>query len=501
MWRDLTEKKHWYGEIWNRRKNGEDFPEALTITAVCNASGVTEHYVALFSDITAIKAHQKQLEHLAHFDALTSLPNRVLLLDRLHQSLTQAQRRGSALGLVYLDLDGFKAVNDQHGHETGDQLLIALAARMKQTLREGDTLARIGGDEFVAVLPDLAGTEASAPLLNRLLNAAAQPVHVGELKLEISASIGVTFYPQLQAIEADQLLRQADQAMYQAKLSGKHRYHVFDAQHDSSIRVHHETLERMRLAVSRGEFILHYQPKVNMRSNQVIGAEALIRWRHPERGLLGPNQFLPVIENDPLAVVIGEWVIDSALTQVQAWRPEGLEIAVSVNVAARQLQQIDFVSRLHQILLAHPELSPSCLELEILETSALEDVAQLSGLIESCAKLGVRFALDDFGTGYSSLTHLKRLRAAMLKIDQSFVRDMLSDPDDMAILQGVIGLAAAFKCEVIAEGVESLEQSAALLQMGCDLAQGYGIAPPMPGAALPAWVSAWQAQPKWGQAR
>jgi diguanylate cyclase (GGDEF)-like protein/PAS domain S-box-containing protein len=497
MWRNLTEKGHWNGEVWNRRKDGEVYAELLTISTVRDGQGNIQRYVALFSDITPIKEHQSQLEHIAHYDALTNLPNRVLMADRLQQAIAQAQRRQQQLAVAYLDLDGFKAINDRHGHEIGDQVLITLAKRMKETLREGDTLARLGGDEFVAVLIDLEDTSASVPLLNRLLDAAALPVPVGNLNLQVSASLGVTFYPQAQEIEADQLLRQADQAMYQAKVAGKNRYHVFDAEQDSSIRGHHESLERIRLALARGEFVLHYQPKVNMRSGQVIGAEALIRWQHPERGLLAPGKFLPVIEDNPIAVDVGEWVIDKALTQIAVWHAAGLDLSVSVNIGARQLQQNDFVLRLKAILARHPQVNPAKLELEVLETSALADIAQVSQVIEDCAEIGVRFALDDFGTGYSSLTYLKRLRVALLKIDQSFVRDMLDDPDDLAILEGVIGLAVAFKREVIAEGVETVEHGTALLQLGCELAQGYGIARPMPPEQLPAWAATWRPDDAW----
>jgi EAL domain-containing protein (putative c-di-GMP-specific phosphodiesterase class I) len=320
---------------------------------------------------------------------------------------------------------------------------------------------------------------------------------VGAVVLQVSASIGVTFYPQAHDMEADQLLRQADQTMYQAKLAGKSRYHVFDADLDSSLRVHHESLERIRLALAQGEFVLHYQPKVNMRRGQVIGAEALIRWQHPDKGLLSPATFLPVIEDHPLAVEVGEWVIDTALRQIDAWRATGLDMKVSVNIGARQLQQGDFVQRLQAILARHPKVKPSSLELEVLETSALADMEQVSHVIESCHQMGVKFALDDFGTGYSSLTYLKRLRVALLKIDQSFVRDMLDDPDDLAILEGVIGLAAAFKREVIAEGVETVAHGTALLHLGCELAQGYGIARPMPADQLPAWASSWQPDEVW----
>ena len=496
MWQALLENDHWYGEIWNRRKNGEVFAEMLTISAVRDAQGQTQHYVALFSDITAIKEHQSQLEHIAQYDALTSLPNRVLLADRLNQAMAQAQRRKQLLAVAYLDLDGFKAVNDRHGHDAGDQLLVVLATRMRQALREGDTLARLGGDELVAVLCDLENEAASVPLLNRLLDAASQQVLVGELMLRVSASIGVSFYPQVD-VDADQLLRQADQAMYQAKLSGKNRYHLFDAKHDHNIRGHHESLERIRIALAKNEFVLHYQPKVNMRTGAVIGAEALIRWHCPERGLLPPALFLPVVEDHPLAIEIGEWVIDSALTQIALWHADGLDIPISVNVGARQLQQVDFVERLRAILAAHPEVRPDSLEIEVLETSALEDLAHVSQVMEACRSIGISFALDDFGTGYSSLTYLKRLPVAVLKIDQSFVRGMLNDPDDLSILDGVLGLAAAFNRQAIAEGVETLAHGAMLLQLGCDLAQGYGIARPMSAESFPAWAATWRIDPSW----
>ena len=356
----------------------------------------------------------------------------------------------------------------------------------------------LGGDEFVAVLLDLKEVAAGMSMLGRLLAAAAKPMNVGELVLQVSASLGVTFYPQAQDIDAEQLLRQADQAMYQAKVAGKNRYHVFDANQDSSMRGYHESLERIRLALSHNELVLHYQPKVNMRSGQVVGAEALIRWQHPDRGLLAPSEFLPVIEDHPLAVDVGEWVIDTALTQIERWHEVGLHLQqVSVNVGARQLQQGDFVARLKSILAKHPQVNPANLQIEVLETSALSDMTQVSKVIEECAQIGVMFALDDFGTGYSSLTYLKRLRVALLKIDQSFVRDMLEDADDLAILEGVIGLAAAFKRQVIAEGVETIEHGTALLKLGCELAQGYGIARPMPGAEMPTWVAAWQPDDAW----
>jgi diguanylate cyclase (GGDEF)-like protein len=455
----------------------------------------------LFSDATELKNQEHALEHIAHYDALTTLPNRVQLAEQLKRTMAQALLHGQRLAVAYLDLDGFKAINDQYGHAAGDLLLIAVASRMKQSLREGDSLARIGGDEFVAVLLDLPDGTASAPMLTRLLAAAGQPELIGDaggtLVLQVTASLGVTFYPQTDEVDADQLLRQADQAMYQAKLAGKNRYQLFDTEQDRNIRGHHESLEHIRRALGANQFVLYYQPKVNMRTGAVIGAEALIRWQHPEQGLLPPAAFLPVIEEHPLAIDIGEWVIDTALSQLEAWHAVGLDIPVSVNICARQLQEAHFVERLRGLLAAHPQVKPNCLELEVLETSALEDLAQVSRVITACREIGVMFALDDFGTGYSSLTYLKRLAVAQLKIDQSFVRDMLDDPDDLSILEGVLGLAIAFRRQVIAEGVETVEHGKMLLQLGCDLAQGYGIARPMPAHEFPGWSAAWRPDASW----
>ena len=443
-----------------------------------------------------LKQANHQLEHLAHFDPLTNLPNRVLLADRLQQAMGLCQRRGLSLAVVYLDLDGFKPINDRHGHAVGDHLLITLAQRLKDTLREGDTLSRIGGDEFVAVLVDLATPLECQPMLTRLLNATSAPVVVGDLTLSVSASIGVTYYPQ-DSGDADLLLRHADQAMYLAKQGGKNRFHVFDIALDAAVTTRHESLARIGQALARNEFVLHYQPKVHMRSGVVVGVEALIRWQHPELGLLPPANFLPIIEGHPIIASVGEWVIDAALTQVQAWNAQGLNLPVSVNVDASHLQQHDFVDRLSQQLAVHPDVKPAQLELELLESSALDDVERVIAIIGACRALGLRFSLDAFGTGYSSLTYLKRLPADTLKIDRSFVHDMLDDPDDLAIVQGIIGLAAAFRRTVVAEGVETVAHGARLLELGCVLAQGFGIARPMPAAAVADWVVHWKPDPAW----
>ena len=480
------------------------------IGTVTVEDGVVTKLSGIFQDISEQKADQlaletanheleytnKVLEHIAHYDALTHLPNRVLLADRMQQAIIQNQRNGLSLAVAFLDLDGFKAINDQYGHGVGDKLLITISKRMKAALREGDTLARIGGDEFVVVLADLKHTSDCEPLLKRLLEAAAEPYELDDHHLEVSASIGVTLHPQ-DGVDAEQLLRHADQAMYLAKQAGKNCYHMFDVAHDAAVKNKRESLEHIRIALLNQEFVLYYQPKVNMRTGAVIGAEALIRWQHPERGLLAPAAFLPVIENHLLSVELGEWVISRALDQMAEWQHDGLEIPVSVNVGALQLQQSNFPNRLEELLILQPDAYPENLELEILETSALEDINQVSAAIHACQALGVSFALDDFGTGYSSLAYLKRLPAKLLKIDQSFVRDMLEDSDDLAIIQGIIGLASAFHRNVIAEGVETVAHGEKLLAIGCELAQGYGIARPMPAAAIPNWVKTWRPDAAW----
>ena len=497
MWRDLIEKGHWAGEIWNKAKDGRVFAEMLTISAVPDASGKTQQYVALFSDLTSIKEQEQQLERVAQFDLLTGLPNRVLLHDRLHQAMAFAHRSGRILAVACLDLDNFKSINDRHGHSTGDHLLTAIAHRMKTVLREDDTLARLGGDEFVAVLHDFANTNESLPVVSGLLDAAEELVFVDDLELQVSASVGITYFPQADDVDADQLFRQAAQAMYEAKLEGKNRTHVFDSKHDRSVRGRHEDLERVRLGLAAGEFVMYYQPKVNMRTGAVLGAEALIRWQDPERGLLSPATFLPIIEGHPLAIEIGEWVIDTVLRQIEGWRTKGLDIPVSVNVAAQQLQQVDFVDRLKGLLARHPHVEPTRLEIEVLESSALLDVAQVAQVIQACGRLGVSFALDDFGTGYSSLSYLKRLPVDVLKIDQTFVRDMLEDPEDLTIVEGILGLATAFRREAVAEGVETVEHGILLLRLGCQVGQGYGIARPMPGDDFPGWASSWRTHSQW----
>lgn len=499
MWRDLIDTGHWSGEIWNRAKDGRVFAELLTITAVRDKAGDTERYVALFCDITANKEHEQTLRRIAEYDILTGLPNRSLLRDRLQHTMAQTTRRGTVLAVVCLDLDNFKNINDSYGHAVGDEILTTVAHRIKLAIHDNDILARLGGDEFIAVLCNLDNPDQSLPIVKRLLDASSQPVRIGSQSLSLSASAGIAFYPQSEDIDPDQLMRQAGQALYQSKVEGKNRYRIFDSRLDLSVRGHHEDLERIRIALQQSEFVLYYQPKMNMATGAIHGAEALIRWRHPLRGLLLPSQFLPVVEGHPLMFEIGEWVIEKVLQQIETWKAAGLDIPVSVNISAEQLQHADFSSHLNAILARHPTVHPSQLEIEVLESTALPDMAQVSQVIHACGKLGVSFALDDFGTGYSSLAYLKRLPVDVLKIDQTFVHDMLDDPEDLTIIEGMLGLASAFHREAIAEGVETVEQGILLLRLGCKIAQGFGIAAPMPATDLPTWLASWIPDPQWAK--
>jgi diguanylate cyclase (GGDEF)-like protein/PAS domain S-box-containing protein len=484
----------------------------IDVRTTCNVTqkdGAAVRLTGIFQDISEQKTAQRKLEQSniklekantalqfsAHYDALTELPNRILLSDRMQQAMTRSLRSNQSVAIAFIDLDGFKTVNDSHGHSIGDQFLRQIASHIKLSLREGDTLARIGGDEFVAVLGELNEDSDSHVILNRMLEAAATEIVIDGNPLKVSASIGVTFFPQNNS-SPDQLLRHADHAMYKAKQLGKGCWHIFDVERDVAVKHKHEELERLRLALHNEEFTLFYQPKVDLRSNKVIAMEALIRWNHPEQGILPPAAFLPVLEQDVLSIELGEWVIKTALKQLHSWHSTPMEMPISVNISPLQLQHPDFVARLDQMLKEFPILSANSLEFEILESSALKDIDRVSAIIKECNQLGIIFSIDDFGTGYSSLTYLKRLPTEYLKIDQSFIRDMLIDTDNLTIIQGIIELAKAFDLKVIAEGVETPAHGEKLLTMGCILAQGYGIAKPMAASNFPKWLEQWKGDPK-----
>lgn len=492
MWASLRATGTWRGEVVERRRNGDPCALQVTISTVRAADNAVRYHVLVISDITEQRLQRERLERQAHFDELTRLPNRVRMSQMLSEAMAAAEREGYLLAVCYVDLDHFKPVNDRFGHAAGDRLLIELAQRLRGALRTNatwsDAAARLGGDEFVLLLR--AGTPDEARLaVERVLRVISEPyaLEPDAEPVTISASVGATVYP-LDRSDADTLLRHADHAMYGAKQSGRNGYLFFDPEHSRRTEERVMAIGRVQEALDRRELVLHYQPKVDMRRGVVLGVEALLRWNHPEHGLIPPLQFLPLIEHTGLSARVGDWVLEQALDQLAHWQRMGLDLSVAVNVSARHLQEPDFAQRIAELLARHARPLGNRLELEVLETAALADVGYTSALLEQCSRLGVRFALDDFGTGYSTLTYLKRLPVNVLKIDRSFVHNMLDDKQDLAIVEGVIGLARTFGCDVVAEGVESPAQARLLIEMGCDIGQGLGLSAPMPASEVFRWA-------------
>ena len=462
-----------------------------------NSNGVLITMSGTIQEITAQKLAEAKLTFMAHYDGLTQLPNRALFADRFSQALAHSKRTGKLLAICFLDLDNFKPINDNFGHDIGDKLLIEVAGRIKATIREEDTVSRQGGDEFAFLLGDIKSNAHCEQLLDRIRDALALPYVIDNTSHIVSVSIGTTIYP-LDNCDLDTLLRHADQAMYKAKLAGKNQQQLYNATQDQQVVHQQSFLQEIEQAIENNEFQLYYQPKVNMKTGKVFGAEALIRWLHPEKGLIQPLDFLPQIEGCEIEIPIGGWVINQALMQMHTWQQQGIKLEVSINVSSHHLQSAVFLDQLNQALKKYPEVNSQYVQLEILESSALGDLKEINEIIKSCQDvLGINVALDDFGTGYSSLTYLRNLSANTIKIDQSFVRDMLDDSDDLAIIEGIIGLAKAFNREVIAEGVETAEHGVLLMRIGCDRAQGYGIARPMPADKIPQWVQSYSPDESW----
>ena len=477
MWREIHAQGKWQGEIWNRRKSGEVYPEWLTISRLSNSFGEVTNYMAMFSDISQRKADEERMQWMANFDVLTGLPNRALLQDRFTHDVSVAQRGGSSLALMFMDLDHFKNVNDSLGHGIGDELLISVARRMRQQVREQDTVARLGGDEFVLLLP---GTDAdgAAHLAQKVLDAIAQPFQVGEHELMVTPSIGIAVYPQ-DGHDLASLAQHADVAMYRAKEDGRNAYRFFaPAMQLQSQRT--LLLEgALRRALERDQLRLHYQPQLSLRTGRVIGVEALLRWNHPELGQVSPAEFIPVAEKSGLILPIGEWVLRTAVGQMVSWIHSGLEpIIMAVNISAVQFRQPNLPELVSHIL-AEAALAPEYLELELTEGVATDDPKGAIAIMGELRTRGVRMSIDDFGTGYSSLSYLKRFPVYKLKIDQSFVRDIVLDPEDKAIVDAIIGMASSLGLQTIAEGVETLEQLDALRAKGCDEVQGYFFSRPL----------------------
>ena len=476
--------------------NALTIPVESLASPIFSVGGELIGSVLVARDVSEKHKVQDRLQWQAGHDALTGLPNRALLADRFDRALEKAKRNDTQVVVCLLDLDHFKPVNDAYGHDMGDKLLVEVVTRLNQQMRDVDTLSRLGGDEFVILLEDLENIDDVDGLMQRILQILAEPFCIDEHVLNVSASIGLSVFPTDNA-DPDTLLRHADQAMYVAKQTGRNRYHLFDLRQDFERESMHQTVQRVRQAITNNELLLHFQPKVNLLSGSIAGFEALLRWQHPQDGMIPPLSFLPAVEQSDVIVEIGEWVIEQALHQIRRWKLEGHYWPISVNIAARHFQKPDFLDRLVNILARNADVPAAQLEFEILESVALGDVQAMNTLIASCRNLGIQFSLDDFGTGYSSLSYLKRIPVQTLKIDQSFVRDMLKDPDDMALVESIINIAKLFRLHVVAEGVESQQQGLILQSLGCYTVQGYGIARPMPAGQCVQWANRYLAGEHW----
>ena len=457
-----------------------------------DASGQPMRMLGVSIDVTGQREQEILLRRLAHFDPLTGLPNRVLLARKLAEGMSLAHAEGSLLGVAYLDLDGFKPVNDRLGHDAGDRLLVIAAQRLTRALRPQDCVARLGGDEFVILMPGLLSNNECKHGLNQVMQSIAAPYQIGNHRVSVTASIGYTLYPSDDA-DADTLMRHADQAMYAAKQGGRNRFHEFDATQERQSRQLREQILELRDALAQGQFVLYLQPKVDMHLGTVVGAEALARWKHPDKGVLSPAAFMPLLEGTEIEVAFGAWVVDAGLRLVKMLMEHQFHLPISLNISAPHLQQPGFADWMAQKLADHPQVPPALVEIEITETAALYHVDHVANTLKVLQNIGLGTSLDDFGTGYSSLTYLRRLPLSTLKIDQSFVHGMMNDAGDLAIVQGVIGLARSFGYRIIAEGVETADQGQMLLQLGCHMAQGYHFARPMPVEDFIPWVKNWQA--------
>lgn len=489
----LNERGAWLGELSNRRKNGETFPSWFSISRVLGSDGQIENYIAIFTDISERKKSRERLDFLAHHDSLTELPNRTLLNDRLEMAINTAKRRQEKVGLLFIDLDRFKNINDSLGHAAGDQILRQTALRLKKVIRNDDTVARLGGDEFVVLLPRVHDERDLAEVAIKVREELLKPYLVEEMPLHLSPSIGIAIYPE-DGSSPSELIKNADAAMYLAKEKGRNNYQFYTPLLNS------RTLDRLKLeydlrqALELGQFELHYQPQMDATNQQLYGAEALIRWRHPERGLVQPNDFIPLAEEIGLIIPIGNWVIAEAARQVTRWQAEGaISLVVSVNISALQFHQPGFMAEV-QTIMDDAGAAPPSLELELTESMLMSDMDASIEVLQKFRDLGYRIAIDDFGTGFSCLNYLRRLPVNILKIDQSFVRDMQSDEASLAIVSYIIRLAQSLGMDTIAEGVETSHEMTLLVNEGCRLMQGYHFSKPLPPGQFDAWLADWSAR-------
>ena len=481
MWRSVLETGYWNGEIWNRRRNGEIFPEWLGISSVRDADGKVTHFVGIFSDISERKAAEAKIAFLAHHDPLTGLPNRLLLKDRMQQAMAHAERAGRKVALLFVDLDRFKAVNDSFGHPAGDALLRDAAQRLRACVRDSDTISRHGGDEFLLVLSDLQSSEVPAQIAGKIMATLSEPFQIEAHDATISASVGIALYPE-DGAGFDELLKKADTAMYHAKEAGRNTYRFHTERMNADAQERLDLHGRLRRGLERAEFLLHYQPLIDLRTGDIVGGEALLRWQSPGHGLIAPGNFIPAAEHSGLIVPLGEWVLQEACAELALWHAQGCrQLSMAVNISAIQFRRGDVEETVLRALAASGA-PPAALELELTESILIDGAEQVLATIRRLQALGVRLAIDDFGTGYSSLAYLKRFAVDELKIDQSFVRDIVSNPDDAAIVRAVIQMAGSLHLKVLAEGVETAAVADQLRAMQCDLVQGYHFGRPMPAA-------------------
>ncbi|UCR87351.1 phosphodiesterase DibA [Pseudomonas chlororaphis] len=483
MFDSLNTTGEWSGEIWNRRKCGEIYPQWQTIRAIRDDDGQLSHYVAVFSDISAIKDSEHELAHLAHHDPLTDLPNRLLFTDRAEQALASAQIHKRGCALLMVDLDHFKMINDSLGHNVGDRLLKAVAQRLQGMFGPGITLARLGGDEFAVLVESCGQPGQAAVLAQRIIDGVKQPFLMDENQLFINASIGISLFPS-DALSAEQLLRNADTALFKAKSAGRDSYALYTEELTAHAQQRVEIAFELRRALEQQELRVFYQPVHDLASSRLVGVEALVRWEHPQRGLVSPGEFIPIAERTGLIAEIDAWVMQQACRQMCQWQAAGMELSfVAVNVSSRLFARRELYQQVAQVL-HDTGLDPAYLELEVTESAVMEDPEVALEQMHRLRELGLRLAIDDFGTGYSSLLRLKRLPVQKLKIDQGFVAGLPWDEDDAAISRVIIALAQSMGMQVHAEGIEQVEQARFLLDQGCDLGQGYWFGRPVPAAQL-----------------
>ena len=487
MWQSLKEQQYWQGEIWNRKKDGNLYAEQLTISAILDEQGVTDNYIGVFRDISKRKQDEEKIHQLANYDALTNLPNRTLLDDRIKQSINFSQRNGRSFALIFLDLDHFKNVNDSLGHHIGDLMLVEVAKRLMTVIRKEDTVSRIGGDEFILLLQEI-HADGAAYLAQKINDSISAPFILKESELSITPSIGIALYP-TDGEDPATLLQAADSAMYQAKDSGRNQFQFFTKELFESSNKRLELDNALRGAINRQELSLHYQPQFDITSGKLIGCEALLRWTHPALGQVSPAEFIPIAEDSGLILAIDRWVLHNAVKQMATWKKQGmLNFTVSVNLSAAQFHHQDLVSMVQDVLSEH-QISAQFLELELTEGLMMEQVEEAISVIELLHEEGVQLSIDDFGTGYSSLSYLKRFKINKLKIDQSFVRDIASDPDDAAIVSTIVALANSLGLKTIAEGVETQAQQSFLNEIGCHELQGYLYSRPLPVAEFESFIA------------